>query len=197
MGSIDPFKLIAPLYDRIFFKLRTDALYGQLKLPALCLLDVGGGTGRVTTGLNGVESIVIIDPSMAMLSAARQKKGLWLVNGKAEQMPLADNSFDRIVVVDAFHHFQDQERAVKELLRVLTPGGRLVIQEPDIRHWSVKLIALGERLVRMDSHFYDPEAIKKMFEIQGGRVFVNSDNNLTAWIVVEKPDTNAVDQDVK
>jgi len=94
-------------------------------------------------------------------------------------------------VVDAFHHFCDQERAADELLRVLAPGGRLVIEEPNIARWTVKFIALGERLAMMGSRFYHPESMRRMFEVRGGRARVNTDDVVNAWLLVEKPALDA------
>jgi ubiquinone/menaquinone biosynthesis C-methylase UbiE len=185
--AIDPFKLIAPFYDRIFSGSNSEQLAKWLSLPADNLLDVGGGTGRVSGMLTGVKRIIVIDPSSAMLQGARSKKGLYLANASAERIPFQDNSFDRVLVVDAFHHFNNQELAATELFRILTPGGRLVIEEPNINHWTVKLIAIGERLLMMGSQFYAPEEMRCMFIKCGGKVTVNIDNAVTAWVIVEKP----------
>jgi ubiquinone/menaquinone biosynthesis C-methylase UbiE len=184
---IDHFGLLAPFYDRIFRGLNLHRVQDWLELPAQRLLDVGGGTGRVSGGLTGVGTIIVIDPSRAMMRAARGKNGLGLANAHAERIPFPDASFDRVLVVDAFHHFCDQEQAAGELLRVLAPGGRLVIEEPNITRWTVKLIALGERLAMMGSRFYHPESMRRMFEVRGGRATVNTDDAVDAWLVVEKP----------
>ena len=183
---IDHFGLLAPFYDRIFRGLNLDRVQEWLDLPATRLLDVGGGTGRVSGGLKGVGTIIVIDPSRAMLRAARGKNGLCLTNAHAEKIPFPDGSFDRVLVVDAFHHFCDQEQAAGELLRVLAPGGRLVIEEPNIARWGVKLIALGERLALMGSRFFHPESMRRMFEVRGGQVTVNTDDVVNAWLVVER-----------
>ena len=79
----------------------------------------------------------------------------------------------------------DQEAAASELARVLAPGGRLVIEEPDIAHWGVKLTALGEKLLLMRSHFYTPSAIQRLFERIGNRVRIERQAH-TAWVIVDK-----------
>lgn len=186
MPRFDHFALIARFYDRIFTRVNLDQVHERLALPAGRLLDVGGGTGRVSGTLAGAQTVIVIDPSTAMLRAARAKNGLRLASAHAERLPFADASFDRILVVDAFHHFCDQELAADELLRVLAPGGRLVIEEPNIERWPVKLIALGERLALMGSRFYRPDAMRRMLETRGGQVTVFADDPINAWVVVEK-----------
>ncbi len=187
MRRFDHFALFAPFYDRIFGTLNLGRLQELLALPAGRLLDVGGGTGRISGTLTGLaEEIVITDPSAAMLRQAQGKDGLRPACAHAERLPFPDGSFDRVLVVDAFHHFCDQEWAAGELLRVLSPGGRLVIEEPNIEYWQVKLIALGEWLALMGSRFYKPEAMRRIFEARGGRVIVHTDESLNVWLVVDR-----------
>jgi demethylmenaquinone methyltransferase/2-methoxy-6-polyprenyl-1,4-benzoquinol methylase len=92
------------------------------------------------------------------------------------------------VVVDAFHHFCDQKDSVGELWRVLAPGGRMVIEEPNIETWTVKLLAVAEKIALMRSHFYGPDAIKEMFLELAPRaaVEIHRDEEYTTWVVVEK-----------
>lgn len=187
MRRPDHFALLAPFYDRIFAGLNPARLHELLALPAGRLLDVGGGTGRVAATLVGLaEIIVVTDLSAAMLRVARSRDGLCPTRAHAERLPFPDASFDRVLVVDAFHHFCDQEQAADELLRVLAPDGRLVIEEPNIEHWPVKLIALGERLALMGSRFWRPDAMRRLFESRGGRATLWTDNAVNAWVVVEK-----------
>ncbi len=56
-------------------------------------------------------------------------------------------------MVNALHHVCNQQETVNELWRTLQPGGRIVIEEPDVRTFAVKLFALGEKLALMRSHF--------------------------------------------
>ena len=113
--------------------------------------------------------VVICDPSPAMLRQARGK-GLRACASVAEHLPFADRSFERIVVVDTFHHLHDQRLAAAELLRVLRPGGRLVVEEPDIRRRVVKFAALLERLLLMRSRFFSLTDLMRLFEASGAAI---------------------------
>jgi ubiquinone/menaquinone biosynthesis C-methylase UbiE len=185
----DHFRGIASCYDRLIGRPHVDRQVELLDLPCGCsLLEVGGGTGRVLERLRGeAHPLVIADFSAAMLREAATKEGLCGVRALAERLPFPDAVFDRVLVVDALHHFRDQEGAVAEMARVLRPGGRLVIEEPDVRQWAVKLVALGERLLRMESTFHPPERIKGMAEAAGLRARVVSGGGFSAWVVADRP----------
>ena len=184
---LDHFDLIASIYDRLIGPPDTERLQQLLKLPTDgWLLDGGGGTGRVSSHLEGlVGHIVVSDLSHRMLKKAQEKEGC-PVRAHVEHLPFADNFFDRVLVVDALHHFCDQREAIEDLLRVLKPGGRLVIGEPDLNHKGVKLLALAEKIMLMRSHFYTPQKIREMIASCGHSAKIESDGRYTAWVVTEK-----------
>jgi len=183
---LDHFRLVAPHYDRIFSYGGDDRLKEHLQLPEEgWLLDAGGGTGRVAQTLRDpAAKVVIVDESEGMLQQARDK-GFHTVRSEVEALPFRSGAFPRILTVDTFHHLRDQAAAAGELMRTLAPEGRLVVQEPDIRHAVVKLTALGEKLLMMRSRFRPPEAVRQMFETSGGQVSVQREG-ATFWTVVEK-----------
>ncbi len=183
----DHFAIFAPFYDLIFGLPSLDRLKGYLELPFDgLLLDVGGGTGRSSKGLRDLTGgVVIADPSSAMLHYSRDK-GVWAVRAGAERLPFADGSFERILVVDAFHHFCDQEDGAAELWRVLAPGGVLVMEEPNIERLPIKIVAFLEWIALMGSRFYRPAAIENIFESLGADVAVHTDDPLNMWVVVKK-----------
>jgi demethylmenaquinone methyltransferase/2-methoxy-6-polyprenyl-1,4-benzoquinol methylase len=179
---------MAPFYDRLFAGLDAGALATHLAMePGMRLLDLGGGTGRVSAGLGISAAIVLVaDPAPGMLRQARAK-GLTAVRAQAEALPFATASFDRVLVVDAFHHFADQPLAAAEMVRVLKPEGRLLVAEPDLRRWPVKGIALAEKVLLMQSHFYAPEALASLFTVVGGRLVAIVRNGFSAYVVLTKP----------
>jgi ubiquinone/menaquinone biosynthesis C-methylase UbiE len=184
----DHFRSLARIYDRLIGRPHIGRQVELLALPCGCsLLEVGGGTGRVLERLRGdAHPLVIADYSAAMLHQAAGKEGLCPVRAAAERLPFRDASFDRVLVVDALHHFHDQERAMAEMARVLRPGGRLVVEEPDLRRAIVRLVALGERLLRMESTFHPPERIRAMAETAGLQARVVSDGGFSAWVVADR-----------
>lgn len=180
----DHFNLIAGFFDRVAQFTITEPLIGLLSLSSnQVLLDAGGGTGRVAAAIRDtVRETVVVDMSRGMLRYAVEK-GLDAVHAPAERLPFPSGTFDRIVMLDALHHVHNQSQTAGELWRVLAPGGRLVIVEPDIHQFAVKLIALGEKLLLMRSHFLSDEEITSLFMDREARSrVVYSDHNVIGLI---------------
>jgi demethylmenaquinone methyltransferase/2-methoxy-6-polyprenyl-1,4-benzoquinol methylase len=184
---VDHFDLLAPIYERLIPPPEPGVLGALLALlPEHALLDAAGGTGRVAgVFAASVARAVVCDASPRMLEQARAK-GLETVLAEAEALPFADATFDRILLVDAFHHVRDQKAALRELLRVLKPGGRLVIEEPDIRRLPVKVVALLEKLFLMRSRFKTLVAMMQLIVEAGGVPALAREDGFRVWVVVIK-----------
>jgi ubiquinone/menaquinone biosynthesis C-methylase UbiE len=169
----DHFNLVAGLFERTTHFIPPLQLIDLLDLlPDDLLLDAGGGTGRIAQALKEkVGGVVVADPSRGMLRYAKGKRLISCCT-PAEHLPFASKVFNKIIMVDAFHHLQDQETAISEFWRVLAADGKIVIVEPNIRRWVVKLIALGEKALLMRSHFFSAEEITRLLVHQGVRVRV-------------------------
>ena len=97
------------------------------------LLDVGCGTGLIAVEavkiLGGAQNITCLDPSEGMLSVAKRKLNARFVQGRAEQIPLPDESFDFLTMGYALRHVTTLERAFYEYHRVLAKGGKVLLLE--------------------------------------------------------------------
>ncbi len=187
MPILDHFALLAPLYERFIPPRLPQRLMDLAALPVEgAILDAGGGTGRLAQFLNGQASrVVLADETLQMTLQARLKDGLRPVCAQVERLPFPSRSFTRIIMVDALHHVTHQPQTIQELWRVLAPGGRIVIEEPDIRVFAVKLIALAEKLALMRSHFLSPPQIQNLFAFPDA-VLSNQTENGIAWVIAEK-----------
>ncbi|MEO8171933.1 MAG: bifunctional demethylmenaquinone methyltransferase/2-methoxy-6-polyprenyl-1,4-benzoquinol methylase UbiE, partial [Sediminibacterium sp.] len=112
----------------------------QLKsLSPKKILDVATGTGDVailTHRMLQPQKITGIDISEGMLELGRKKieklgleRQIELVKGDSEVIRFEDNSFDAITVAFGVRNFQNLEKGLKEMHRVLQPGGKLVVLE--------------------------------------------------------------------
>ena len=97
-------------------------------LPGSKILDVGVGLGRVIGPLKSFDRHGI-DISLDYLLKAREK-GINVCMSKIEDMPYRDNLFDAVVVCDVLEHVFDLNACCENILRVLKPGGTLIIRVP-------------------------------------------------------------------
>jgi demethylmenaquinone methyltransferase/2-methoxy-6-polyprenyl-1,4-benzoquinol methylase len=181
------FDLLAPIYDNVIKATDFSMLEALLKLPITgILLDAGGGTGRVSDALSGkASSIVVADLSHPMLKQSIKKQNLSPVCTHSEFLPFPSNYFERIIMVDAFHHVCDQVATANELWRVLKQGGRMVIEEPNINKFGVKMVALGEKITLMRSKFLTPEKIQDQFNFEDSNINIRY-QGYNSWIVIDK-----------
>jgi SAM-dependent methyltransferase len=187
MNLVDHFGLLAPIYERFIKPRPPEWLWKVADLPTDgTLLDAGGGTGRVAQFfVDKAAQVVVADLSFNMLQQANSKLNLRTVCTHTENLPFPDNHFSRVIMVDALHHVCDQAATTKEMWRVLEPGGRIVIEEPDVRETPVKFIALAEKLALMRSHFLTPVEIMALFPPNHATCRIEKDGS-NAWIIVDK-----------
>ena len=101
--------------------------------PGMKLLDVATGTGLVARAavriLSEPAAVVGVDPSAAMLRQARRVHTGPLVQGHMEDLPFRAGRFDFLTIGYALRHAADLDVTFRECLRVLKPGGRLLVLE--------------------------------------------------------------------
>lgn len=94
-------------------------------------LDIGCGLGAALghAAASGAE-VAGVDPSPSMVNrASRRVPQADIRVGSAETIPFPDHNFTVAINISSFHHWADREAGLKEILRVLAPGGRLHIVE--------------------------------------------------------------------
>jgi ubiquinone/menaquinone biosynthesis methyltransferases len=144
------FDSIAGDYDRLnhLLSLGVDKTWRRRSLKQIVcsdtpqqILDIACGTGDFSIAIarkSHPETIVTgLDLSEGMLTvmeekvaSARNLSGKILAEqGNSEQMRFGDGTFDRVTIAFGIRNFEHREMALKEILRVLKPGGRLVILE--------------------------------------------------------------------
>lgn len=100
--------------------------------PVAQVVDLAGGTGDVARQLRGPgRSVIIVDPSLAMMAAGRPRNGAGVgyLAGIGEQIPLADDSVDVVTIAFGIRNVTSIPLALAEIARVLKPGGRCLCLE--------------------------------------------------------------------
>lgn len=103
----------------------------QLRLPARArILDAGCGSGRNMLELARHGTVTGIELSPASVALARGRACGEVVEGSVLQMPFEAGSFDLAVSLDVIEHLEDDLGALRELRRVVAPGGALLVTVP-------------------------------------------------------------------
>ncbi|MBD3671286.1 MAG: bifunctional demethylmenaquinone methyltransferase/2-methoxy-6-polyprenyl-1,4-benzoquinol methylase UbiE [Gammaproteobacteria bacterium] len=163
------------------------------------VLDLAGGTGDLAgkfASLVGPEGeVVLADINASMLSEGRDRMvneghvgNLRFAQVNAETLPFPDNHFDCITIAFGLRNVTDKDKALASMLRVLKPGGRLLVLEfskpvlPGLNRvydtYSFKLLPLMGKLIANDPDSYrylaesirmhpDQETLKGMMEAVG------------------------------
>jgi ubiquinone/menaquinone biosynthesis C-methylase UbiE len=120
--------------------------------PCERFLELGGGTGEDARTLAQMSAaqVVMLDLSQTMARAARERGLRNALVGDGMYLPFASASFDGCWADRTFQHLPQPQATLSELVRVLRPGGRMVVVDPDYDTQVVAVAdqALAERLRR-------------------------------------------------
>jgi ubiquinone/menaquinone biosynthesis C-methylase UbiE len=170
------------MYDRMSAKTE-DAGLREVRRRLLAdakgrVLEIGGGTGA-NLQLYGpqVESLTVTEPEQPMLRRldrkVREQAPLTKVlRARAEELPFADDSFDTVVSTLVLCGVDDQARSLRELRRVLRPGGQFMFiehvrsDEPKVARMQDRMNGVNRFVVRCDCN----RATLDMIEAEGFEV---------------------------
>ncbi|SHF26535.1 demethylmenaquinone methyltransferase / 2-methoxy-6-polyprenyl-1,4-benzoquinol methylase [Microbulbifer donghaiensis] len=181
--------------------------------PGQTILDIAGGTGDLTARFSRIVgadgTVVLADINESMLRVGRDRlldRGIAgnvvPVQADAQYLPFPDNTFDCITIAFGLRNVTDKDLALRSMLRVLKPGGRLLVLEfskPQSKllekvydQYSFRLLPFMGKLVANDAESYrylaesirmhpDQETLKQMMADAG---FVDCEyHNMTGGIV--------------
>ncbi len=135
------------------------------------VLDIGGGAGNMAHHLAHYGRVVGVDPNARPLAVAAQR-GLDVMQSSGTDLPFAADSFDLVALLDTVEHIPDEFGVFQECLRVLKPGGKLVVTVPAFMWlWSYN------DEINAHQRRYTVSELRQKLEISGLRVKRISYNN--------------------
>jgi SAM-dependent methyltransferase len=155
--DVDSFNARADRYDADFLgrRLHRPIQLAMVRIAAplasapRAILDVGCGTGSMLALFAArypSAALCGVDPAAEMLRVAQTRLGadprVRLLSAGAERLPFDDHAFELVVSSNSFHHWADQGAGIREIGRVLAPGGHLILTDPFAigwRRWGARI----------------------------------------------------------
>lgn len=135
------------------------------------VLDLGAGAGNMAHHLTHYGRVINLDPNPRPLAVAVQR-GLEVAQSSGDRLPFAADEFDLVALLDTVEHIPDELGVFQECLRVLKPGGKLIVTVPAFM-W---LWSYNDEINAHQRRYTAPE-LKQKLEISGFRVKRISYNN--------------------
>lgn len=127
----------APFTDGLFFRDKMRAIHRMAPASVTgSILEVGGGQSGLTKMLYPHAQVTVLDADPRFADApANQRSGVRFVAGDATDLPFADGSFALVTMFDLLEHVENDGAVAREALRVLAPGGRVLLTTPHRERW--------------------------------------------------------------
>jgi ubiquinone/menaquinone biosynthesis C-methylase UbiE len=170
------------LQERLFRPVHQAVLNLAMQGPApQTILDVGCGTGRLLSAAQQRwpdARLIGVDPAEGMVAeASRQMPAACFVSAAAEALPFPDASIDLAMSTMSFHHWRDHAAGLRQISRVLRPGGRFILADGAPPVWLTRL------LVRMGK-FFSPAQRRRLFVAAGLIPHTHASVPLGRWAMV-------------
>lgn len=130
------------------------------------ILDIGGNTGKVTEAYsNNCKEVIVLEPKRNVVEYGKSRRpNIKFVEGEAENIPLPDAYFDKVVASASFHHFSDHDKALEEMKRVLKPDGKMIILEIDPNTRRGERLKFCETVFHTGAKLYQPAQLSKKIQ---------------------------------
>jgi ubiquinone/menaquinone biosynthesis C-methylase UbiE len=163
-------------FDRVHFA--TLALATGIVQQPESILDVGCGTGKLLRRANTSwpeAQLIGVDPANGMIEMAKRlTPNATFFTGMAEALPLQDASVDLALSTTSFHHWQDQAAGIREIARVLRPGGYFILVDASFPDWFGRVFR--------PKRFHSPAQLQTLFIQAGLRVQMQQTLAWRRWL---------------
>ena len=157
----------APVYDDTntilyskYGKISCENIYNYLKDKDYHkLLDIGCGTGYLINMLSkdyNAEYIGLdLSPEMIKQAKSKNIKNAIFVEGRSDEIPFDDNTFNIVTCSQSFHHYPDTDKAMQEARRVLKPGGLYILSDTGVGFFKMLGVKIDDFIYRHFSNTGD------------------------------------------
>lgn len=183
--QLDEYRKLAEVEDRMWYFRALNRRFahflwrgGLRRSEAGRVLDAGCGTGGLVNDLRAAfprAELVGLDFSARACELARARTGAEIVQGSITELPFAEAAFDAVVSADVVCQVEDDGRALREMARVVRPGGAVLVNVPALRSlWSYHDDTCETK------RRYRRGEVRRLFAAAGLEVFFASYANLPA-----------------
>jgi ubiquinone/menaquinone biosynthesis C-methylase UbiE len=129
------------------------------------VLDIGGGTGRLADYISSDCKIVyILDESEGMLSKVKANGKVVPILGDGLNTDFENNSIDIVLMVDVFHHIENQKGLIQEAYRILKDNGKLLILDLEKKNAKIRMLRVFEFILFGKLYFKTSEEIQELIK---------------------------------
>lgn len=172
-----------PLHYRLLrrFEVTREEVAASLLPGGEALLDIGCADGEVIARVaDRYRRIVGADISPAVVQEAAQRRGAiarWSVLDASRALPFADGSFDAVVSLSTLQYLFDPAAFLREAHRLLRPGGRLLVETPNVAYLPQRLRLLAGQPIRTsfwkhgidggNLHYFTVDSLRELVRAAG------------------------------
>jgi methionine biosynthesis protein MetW len=182
--------LIQEMYlskENFYFSLEREMFKNAIRENNKSILDIGCGTGALGLFLRTNQNCNVFGIEINNAAFQEAEKNLdGVIEGNVEtiDIPYKNNEFDYIVMGDVLEHLINPMGTTKKLIKLLKPGGKILITVPNVRHWSILISLIFKGKWKYESsglldythlRFFTKKSLHEMLNDSGFKM-VNSSN---------------------
>ena len=174
-------------YDRRRLELIAGIIAPRIPSTQARVLDVGCASGRLLANIRdlGFPNVVGLDPSPACAAAADRLYGIEVRTMTLAEIAASGEQFDVVIMVGVLEHLEDLDRAFAQLRQLITPGGLLYIEVPDVTTFADWPNAPFQDFSTEHINFFSPVSIRNVMRRHGfSQVFLEQNHRIQSFRTV-------------
>ena len=174
-------------YDRRRLELIAGIIAPRIPSTKARVLDVGCASGRLLANIRdlGFPNVVGLDPSPACAATADRLYGIEVRTMTLAEIAASGEQFDVVIMVGVLEHLEDLDRAFAQLRQLITPGGLLYVEVPDVTTFADWPNAPFQDFSTEHINFFSPVSIRNVMRRHGfAQVFLEQNHRIQSFRTV-------------